>query len=117
MQTTPIKKISFAHLRFIKISPLKVKRILNLIRYKSYKEALLSLEFLPYRATKYIWQLLYDAVSNFKKKYKLPTKFLKIKEAFVNKGPVLKRIKFIARGRVSIIKKKTSHIKIIIGII
>ncbi len=114
MQNTFMTKISFSYLRFIKISPLKVKRILNLIRYKNYKEALLSLEFMPYKATKIIWQILSDAVSNFKKMYTIHNKFLKIKDALVNKGPIIKRIRFLSRGRISIIKKKTSHIKIII---
>lgn len=111
------KQLVHTYVKFIKISPIKVKRILNYIRNKTYKEALICLEFMPYKACFYIWQLLFNLITNIKKKDKNRSNILVINKAIVYKGPISKKIRFISRGRCSIIKKKTCHIRLGIGII
>lgn len=98
--------------RYIRMSPRKVQRVLNQIRGKNYKDALLLLEFLPYKACGPIWQILHSAAANASHNYNLPKENLFITEAFVNQGPVLKRFRPRAKGRGYKIRKPTCHITI-----
>lgn len=98
--------------KYVRTSPSKVERILNQIRGLSYAEALMVLEFLPYKACGPIWQLLYSAAANAKNNYTLKKKDLVIDTAFVNMGPKLKRIRPRAQGRAYAILKPTCHITI-----
>ena len=98
--------------KYIPVSPHKVRRILNLIRGKSYKEALLILEFLPYRSCKPIKDVLKSAIANAIHNYNLEKSSLVISETFANAGPKLKRIRPRAKGRAFTIHKPTSHISI-----
>ena len=96
--------------RYVKISPLKVKRILDQIRGRSYKEALVILNFMPYKACSIILKVLRSAASNCKQIFDLEESLLFIKEARVDKAPFLKRVCPHAQGRAFPIKKHYSHI-------
>lgn len=98
--------------RYIRMSPKKVQRVLNQIRGKNYKEALLLLEFLPYKACGPIWNTLHSAASNASHNYNQNKEALYISEAFVNQGPILRRFRPRAQGRGYKIKKPTCHITI-----
>jgi large subunit ribosomal protein L22 len=98
--------------KYLRISPTKVKFIISQIRGKSYKEALKILKFLPQKAGALVWQTMYSAISNAIHNFDLKKEDLKISEAFVNQGPMLKRIRPRARGRAFAIQKKMSHITI-----
>mmetsp|Transcript_27990 Transcript_27990/g.43083 ORF Transcript_27990/g.43083 Transcript_27990/m.43083 type:complete len:116 (-) Transcript_27990:6211-6558(-) len=98
--------------KYVRISPTKVRRILDKIRGLSYKEALMVIDFLPYKACDPIWQLLYSAAANAKNNYALNKKTLVIDKAVVNMGPRLKRICPRAQGRAYAILKPTCHITI-----
>ena len=98
--------------KYIKISPTKVDLIIKQIRGKSYKQALQILKFLPQKAGALIWQTLYSAVSNGTNNLELSKDSLIICEAYVNAGPILKRMRPRARGRAFAIQKKISHITI-----
>jgi len=100
--------------RYIRISPYKVRRILNQIRGKTYREALILLEFLPYKACGPIWQILYSAASNAEHNLNLKKENLFISEAFANQGPVLKRLRPCAKGKGYLIRKPTCHISIVL---
>ena len=67
--------------KYVRMSPQKVRRVLNQIRGKSYQEALMMLEFLPYKASGPIWQVLHSAASNAKNNYDIDKKTLVIAEA------------------------------------
>jgi len=108
-QTT--KAIS-ATSKYIRISPTKVDVIISKIRGKSYKEALQILKYLPQKAGAVVWQTLYSAVSNATNNFDLEKENLIISEAFVNQGPILKRMRPRAQGRAFAIQKKMSHITI-----
>lgn len=60
--------------KYIRMSPTKVRRVLNQIRGCSYEEALILLEFLPYRACEPVWQVVQSAASNLEDKYGLNKK-------------------------------------------
>ena len=98
--------------KYIRISPTKINVIIAQIRGKSYKEALQILKYLPQKAGAIVWQTLYSAVSNATHNFDLEKEKLVITEAFVNQGPILKRMQPRARGKAYKIEKKISHITI-----
>jgi len=107
-----MKKQVSATSKYIRISPTKVDVIISKIRGKSYKEALRILKYLPQKAGAIVWQTLYSAISNATNNLNLEKKNLIVSEAFVNQGPILKRMRPRAKGRAFAIQKKMSHITI-----
>ena len=100
--------------KYIRISSIKTRRVLNQIRGHSYLEALTMLKIMPYRACGPIWQVLNSAASNAENNYGLTKENLKIKEIFANQGPVLRRFRPRAQGRGFQIRKPTCHITVIL---
>lgn len=100
--------------KYIRMSPHKIRRVLDQIRGRSYQEALMILEFLPYDASGPIWQVLHSAAANAKHNYNLDKKKLIVSEIFANEGPRLKRIRPRAQGRAYKILKPTCHITVIL---
>jgi large subunit ribosomal protein L22 len=109
--TTEVKAIA----RFIRISPYKVRRVLDQIRGRSYREALIILEFMPYRATEPVLKLLRSAAANAEHNAGLDRTQLVITQAFADQGPVLKRFQPRAQGRAYQIRKPTCHITVAVG--
>jgi len=105
-------KVISATSKYIRIAPNKVDVILKQLRGKSYKEALQILKYLPQKAGSIVWQTLYSAVSNATNNFDFEKENLLINEAYVNQGPILKRIRPRAQGRAFAIEKKMSHITI-----
>ena len=100
--------------KYIRMSPQKVRRVLNQIRGRSYQEALMILEFLPYGAGSPIWQVVHSVAANAKNNYNLDKKKLVISEIFADEGPKLKRIRPRAQGRAYKILKPTCHITVVV---
>lgn len=100
--------------RYIRISPTKVRRVLDQIRGRSYLEALMLLQFLPYRACGPIWQVLKSAAANAENNIGINKENLRIKAIFADQGPVLRRFRPRAQGRGYQIRKPTCHISIIL---
>jgi large subunit ribosomal protein L22 len=98
--------------KYIRMSPHKIRRVLDQIRGRSYQEALMILEFLPYDAGGPIWQVVHSAAANAKHNYGLDKKKLVIETAFADEGPKLKRIRPRAQGRAYKILKPTCHITV-----
>jgi large subunit ribosomal protein L22 len=98
--------------KYIRMSPHKIRRVLDQIRGRSYQEALMILEFLPYDAGGPIWQVVHSAAANAKHNYGFDKKKLVIDTAFVDEGPKLKRIRPRAQGRAYKILKPTCHITV-----
>lgn len=105
-----------AVVKYVRMSPTKVRRVLNQLRGCTYEEALILLEFLPYRACEPIWQVLQSAASNAQCLYGINKKDLIISQLFVNVGPVLKRFRPRAKGRGFAIRKPTCHITAIVDL-
>ena len=103
-----------ARAKYIRMSPHKIRRVIDQIRGLSYQEALMILEFLPYDASGPVWQVLYSAAANAKHNHGLDKKTLFIDTIFADEGPKLKRIRPRAQGRAYKILKPTSHITVIL---
>nr|YP_009393352.1 ribosomal protein L22 [Symphyocladiella dendroidea]ARW61914.1 ribosomal protein L22 [Symphyocladiella dendroidea] len=110
MNNTTIK--SQAITKYIRTSQYKSSRVLQQIRGRSYSEAKLMLEFMPYKTCKIITKTLDSAFHNMQQHLNVNKKQIKITEAYANKGPVLKRFQPRAQGRAFPIKKPTCHITI-----
>lgn len=95
--------------RYIRVSPFKVRRILDQIRGRSSKDALIILKFMPYKSSPIISKIIKSAVANFVNLYG-DLDALYIIEAKVDSGSMLKRFCPHAQGRGFPIRKRTSHI-------
>lgn len=104
-----------ATLRYARITPRKAKRVIDLIRGKKAGEALIALRFMPYRASLFVEKLLRSAMANAEQKKVTSPEEMIISGAFVNQGPMMKRIEPRAMGRANIIRKRTSHITLILS--
>lgn len=98
--------------RYVRMSPFKVRRVLNQIRGRSYAEALILLEFMPYAACEPVRKVLRSAVANAEHNNGLDPKELVVSTAFADQGPTLKRFRPRAQGRAFRILKRTCHITI-----
>lgn len=101
--------------RYIRMSPFKVRRVLDQIRGRSYREALIILEFMPYRACEPIVKVLRSAVANAEHNEGLDPSDLVISQAFADGGPTLKRYRPRAQGRAYQIRKRTCHITVAVA--
>ena len=101
-----------AHLRYVRISPRKVKIVLDLIRGKDVGRAKGILKTTPKAASEYLYKLLNSAVANAENNHEMDASRLYVSECFVCPGPTLKRIRPRAQGRAFRINKRTSHITI-----
>ena len=101
-----------ARAKYIRMSPHKIRRVIDQLRGRSYQEALMILEFLPYDAGGPIWQVVHSAAANAKHNYGFDKKKLIIDKAFADEGPKLKRIRPRAQGRAYKILKPTCHVTV-----
>ena len=104
--------IAKAHGRYIRGSVSKVRRVLDQIRGRTYRDALIMLEFMPYRSTGPITKVLRSAVANAEHNLGLDPASLVIAQASADMGPSMKRYRPRAQGRAYAIKKQTCHISI-----
>jgi len=98
--------------KYVRISPRKVREVVDLIRGKSVAEARTKLVFTNRGATEAVTKVLNSAVANAEHNNNLDAATLFVTEAFVDEGPTLKRWQFRAMGRVYRIRKRSSHITI-----
>ncbi len=104
-----------AHGRFIRGSVSKVRRVLDQIRGQTYRDALIMLEFMPYRSTGPITKVLRSAVANAEHNLGMDPASLVITKANADMGPAMKRFRPRAQGRAFAIKKQTCHISIVVA--
>jgi len=104
-----------AKLRHLRQSPRKVRLVADLIRTMPVGRALEQLKFSPQKATESIIKLLNSAVANAEHNHKMSKDNLFIKEIRVDEGATLKRWRARAMGRAGAIKKRTSHISIVLA--
>ena len=109
MQKKEIRAVS----KYVRMSPSKIRRVLKQIQGKTYSEALLLLEFMPYASCSPIIKVLRSATANARHNNNLNEKDLIIKSAFADQGPTMKLFRPRAQGRAYRILKATSHITIV----
>jgi len=96
------------------ISPRKVRPLLNVIRGKKVDEALDVLQFMPSPTARVVAKVVKSAAANADNNYQMTPSDLKIVKIFADEAPSLKRFRPRARGRVSPIVKRSSHITVIV---
>ena len=101
--------------KYIRISPRKVRQVVDLIRGKKVDEALAILKFTPKGSTDPVSKVLNSAVANAEHNLELSPDDLYVTKVYVDQGPTLKRIMPRAMGRADRIRKRTSHITVVVG--
>ena len=104
-----------AEAKWLRISPRKARLVAEHIRGRSVPEARAVLAFTPREAARAIEKVLHSAVSNAEANHGLSEEGLYIKAAYVNEGPMLKRWRPRARGRVARIHKRTCHVTVLLA--
>jgi large subunit ribosomal protein L22 len=104
-----------AQAKHIRQSPYKVRRVLDLVRGLPVDEARVVLEFTDRKAAGTIIKVLDSAVANAEHNFALDAEELYVAEAYADEGPTLKRWRPRARGRATKIRKRTSHITIVVA--
>ena len=106
---------AYAIAKGVRIAPRKARLVIDLIRGKSVAEADKILKNINKEAARLSRKVLVSAVANAENNLGLNKSDLVVKEAVVNEGQTMKRMKFGSRGHVDPIKKRTSHIKIVVS--
>ena len=112
-QETLVKEAK-ATLKFARISSRKVKIVADLIRGKNVDEALTIVKFTPKASSEIIEKLLKSAIANAENNHEMKHENLYVAEIYANQGPTLKRIRPAAKGSAVRIRKRTSHITIVL---
>ncbi len=100
--------------RFVRISPRKVRLVMDEVRGKKVEDALNMLTFAPQKGARLLRKLIRSAVSNAQHNTNLDPDSLVIKRVFADEGPALKRFIPRAQGRATQIRKRTSHLTVIL---
>jgi large subunit ribosomal protein L22 len=103
---------AIARARFVRATPMKVRRVVELIRGRSAEDALNVLRFAPQSASEPVAKVLASAVANAENNLDLDPETLWISQIYVDEGPTLKRFRPRAQGRAYRIRKRTSHITV-----
>lgn len=103
-----------AQARFVRVTPQKARRVIDMIRGMNAQEAQTLLRFAPQAASEPIGKVVGSAIANATNNYSLDPRTLVITKAFVDEGPTMKRFRPRAQGRASQILKRTSHITVIV---
>ena len=105
-----------AQARYIRVTPMKARRVVDLIRGMSATEAQAVLRFAPQAASVPVGKVLDSAIANAAHNYDhTDADSLVISEAYVDEGPTLKRFRPRAQGRAYRIRKRTSHITVVVS--
>ena len=109
------KKTAYAYLRYVRISPRKVKIVCDLIRGKDAGTAMAILMQTPKAASEPVLKLLKSAAANAENNHNMDPEKLYVSTCYANPGPIIKRIRPRAQGRAFRINKRTSHITIAVS--
>lgn len=104
-----------ARLRYLRISPKKVRLVLELIRGRNVAVAEAQLRHLPKGSSASLLKLLKSAEANAQNNFKLDPASLVVKQAYADEGPKLKRYRPRAFGRAGMLRKRTSHVTIVLA--
>jgi large subunit ribosomal protein L22 len=105
---------AFASARYVRITPMKARRVVDLVRGLPVDEALSILQFAPQAAATTVYKTLESAIANAETTEGLDTDDLVVSVAQVDEGPTMKRWRPRAQGRATRINKRTSHITLVV---
>ena len=100
--------------KYVRMSPMKIGVVLDLIRGKNVNEAFAILQYTPKDAAEVVNKVLKSAVANAENNANLDVTRLFVSEAFAGPGPILKRFRPHAQGRAFRINKRTSHVTVVV---
>ena len=103
-----------ATLKYARISSRKVKIVADLIKGKDINEALAIVKYTPKASSEVLEKLLKSAIANAENNHEMKRENLYVAEIFANQGPTLKRIRPAAKGSAVRIRKRTSHITVVL---
>jgi large subunit ribosomal protein L22 len=101
---------AFASARYVRITPMKARRVVDMVRGLQVDEALTLLQFAPQAASETVYKVLESAIANAETTEGLNRADLVLSVAMVDEGPTMKRWRPRAQGRATRINKRTSHI-------
>ena len=115
--TEPDEAVSMAYARatYVRVTPMKARRVVDLIRDLPAQEALSVLKFAPQAASEPVAKVLASAIANAENNFSLDPQTLIVSRAYVDEGPTLKRFRPRAQGRGYRVLKRTSHITVIVS--
>ena len=105
---------ALAQARYVRMTPMKTRRVIDLIRGLKADQALNVLRFAPQAASEPVSKVLASAMANAEHNKQLDPASLWVSEAYVDEGPTLKRFRPRAQGRAFRIRKRTSHITVVV---
>jgi large subunit ribosomal protein L22 len=105
---------AFASARFVRITPQKARRVIEMVRGQDVEDALNILQFAPQTAAVTVHKVLASAVANAETTEGLDAGSLVVTKAMVDEGPTMKRWRARAQGRAARINKRTSHITLVV---
>ena len=105
-------RTAIARATHVRVTPMKARRVVDLIRDLPAAEALSILKFAPQAASEPVAKVVASAIANAENNFSLDPDTLVISRAYVDEGPTLKRFRPRAQGRAYRIRKRTSHITI-----
>jgi len=100
--------------KYIRISPRKLKPIADLVRGKKVEDAIAILKFTPRRGSEVFLKVVESAKANAENNFNMDTDSLYIAEIYANQGPTMKRWKAGSMGRANPIKRRTSHVGVVL---
>lgn len=100
--------------RFVRMSPYKVRQVIDLVRGRQVDEALAILQFTPRAAADPVSKVIRSAIANAENNYMLSREDLYVAKITADTGPTLKRWRPRARGRADVIRKRSCHITVIL---
>jgi large subunit ribosomal protein L22 len=100
--------------KYIRLTPRKVRLVIDAVRGKDAADAIALLALMPQRAAKEVRKVVKSAVANAENNFEIDPEGLVIKRIFADEGPTLKRFRPRAHGRVSPILKRSSHITVVV---
>lgn len=104
-----------AIVKYVKISPRKVRQVVDLIRGKKLNEALAILRYTPQRASEAVTKVVKSAAANAENNLQMDRDELFVTSCYVDQGPTFKRFQPRAMGRADVLRKRTSHITVMVG--
>jgi large subunit ribosomal protein L22 len=104
-----------AQARYVRVTPMKARRVIDLIRGMNAADAQAVLRFAPQAASEPIGKVLDSAIANATNNHAMDARVLVVSEAYVDEGPTMKRIRPRAQGRAYRIRKRSSHITVIVS--
>ncbi len=100
--------------KYVRISPLKVRLVVDLVRGKPVGEALAILKYMPHKAARDVARTIKSAAANAENNFDMEPDKLFVHTIFADEGPALKRFMPRARGMANRIRKRTTHITVVV---